>query len=387
MKRKNLILGFLALGILCVNVTNVSALQDNKVYKNLNKEVTGKEIRQTFCKSDEGTVVFPSSAKAGNIEIEYYCVYQDKDKVLDEINTKFYKDIQYVKEKYNIKEDLNNDNWKDYRNAIINVSVDYPETSQSILYNLAEIDGDFDIYENDEINNQIEILVKNYNTSSLSKANNKNEIAKELDLLIPNYSDNFGTIKNNSIARVGSSLNVRKASEYANRYATNPNKIDYYFFSHGDCTNFTSQILEYSGVQQAVYDSEYSGWWHKKIENLGIISEHKHSRSWTVADTFARYMGVTVKTTNIKQWVDNLNEGDFIALDKKNDGSWEHMGYVTSTRNYEVMINDPVNMVCIYTKKDIKVAQHTSNYNDWLSGTTNGWETYYRKAAYGRIRG
>ena len=50
---------------------------------------------------------------------------------------------------------------------------------------------------------------------------------------------------------------------YASAHATSPNTPDYYYFSHGDCINFVSQILEASGVSQDVYDSVYSGWWHK----------------------------------------------------------------------------------------------------------------------------
>lgn len=68
-------------------------------------------------------------------------------------------------------------------------------------------------------------------------------------------------------------------------------------------------------------------------------------------------------------------------------GSWDHMRYVTktaSTNNF--VVEDPINMVC-YNIPDIKIAQHSSDYHEWLSTSTNGWETYYRTGAYGRIRG
>lgn len=383
MKQKLLIMGAFALGFLSITTINVSALNDSKIYDG----VSGAELRQTLCQSKEGNVTFPNSVKAGTKDIELYCVYSNKDEVLNEINEKFYDTIQFVKQNYNIQENLNSDNWQEYRKAMINVSVDFPNVDSKILYSIAEIDGNFDIYENDEINNQIEKLAVRYNIAEKARGNEQNIIMEEIDSIIPNYSDNFGTIEKRIQPRVGSTLNVARATDYAIRYATSPNKSAYHYFNNGDCTNFTSQILEYSGVQQDVYDSEYSGWWHKTVTTLGIITSHKHSRSWTMADTFARYMGVTVKTTSIKNWAEGLYEGDFIALDKTNDGSWDHMAYVTERGTPDTaMADDPINKVCI-SFRDIKIAQHTSNYHEWISSSKNGWETYYTRASYGRVRG
>lgn len=386
MKRKILFMGVLTLGLLSINKISVSALENNKIYNNLDNEVSGSELRQTLCQSSEGSVVFPNSMKAGNVDIELYCVYANKNEVLNEINEKYSETIQFVKQNYDIEEDLNKDNWQDYRNAMINVSVDFPDVDSTILFNIAEIDGDFDIYENDEINNQIEELVSSYNAVQLTRGNEKLVIAEALDSIIPNYSDNFGTYENRIQPRVGKTLNVTAATAYATAHATNPNTPYYYYFSHGDCTNFVSQILEYSGVKQDVYDSETSGWWHKVYYNNGTTT-HKHSMAWTMADTFSKYMGVTVKTTSIKTWAEGLNQGDFVALDKTNDGSWDHMGYVTERGTPDTaMADDTVNNMCIYFR-DIKIAQHTSDYHEWISSSKNGWETYYRKGAFGRIRG
>ena len=110
---------------------------------NLDNEVSGSELRQTLCQSSEGSVVFPNSMKAGNVDIELYCVYANKNEVLNEINEKYSETIQFVKQNYDIEEDLNKDNWQDYRNAMINVSVDFPDVDSTILFNIAEIDGDF----------------------------------------------------------------------------------------------------------------------------------------------------------------------------------------------------------------------------------------------------
>ena len=49
-------------------------------------------------------------------------------------------------------------------------------------------------------------------------------------------------------------FSIPSAVSYATSYATSPNTPSYYYFSHSDCTNFMSQILEASGVSQEVYD-------------------------------------------------------------------------------------------------------------------------------------
>ncbi len=383
--KKSLLLLALISGLLFCGNNSVNALEDTKTYTYNNKNVTGKILKSQLCSSTIGDVTFPESLIAGNVDIELYCVYSNRDAVLQEINEKYTKTLNFVKTNYDIIEDLNNDNWQEYRNAMINVSVDYPNVDSVILYEIATIDAAFDIYENNEINNQIISLVEQYNILSFSITNSNSTLEEELDSIIPSYSENFGTFKKIQ-TKVGSTLNVTKATEYAIRHATSRNS-NYHSFTNGDCTNFVSQILEYSGVQQVVYESEHSGWWHTNNKILGVIDNHKHSRSWTVADTFSRYMGVTVNTTDIVSWAKGLSEGDFIALDKTNDGSWDHMGYVTktaSTNNF--VVEDPINMVC-YNIPDIKIAQHTSDYHEWLSTSTNGWETYYRTGAYGRIRG
>lgn len=103
--------------------------------------------------------------------------------------------------------------------------------------------------------------------------------------------------------------------------------------------------------------------------------------------SFARYMGVTVKTSDISSWANGLNEGDFIALDFEGNGSWDHMGYVTEkSSTNKAYVDDKDRGVC-FPIPDIKIAQHTSNYHKWISEEKNGWETYYGVGIYGRIRG
>lgn len=378
MNFKKKICGF----ILCLSLISaykVNAISDDKIYSYNGNSVTGKELKKNICQSDEGNVVFPDSIKYGNQDIELYCVYSDNNEVLKEINNKFKNTIQLIKERYNISDDLNENNWEDYRESMLNIYNDYDDIDEQTMLDIATIDGDFDIYENAYENEKIISLTAKPKTRS---AIVDNDIADEINLLTPNYSEILAPY---SFARVAKNFNVSKASEYADKYATKRNS-NYYYFHRGDCTNFASQILEYSGVKQVVYDSVGQGWWHKTEKQL-IGVKHTHSQSWTMSNTFARYMGVYVRTTDITEWANGLHQGDFIALDKNNDGSWDHIGYVrdVSSNRYS-HVDDPNNNMTI-SVRDVKIAQHTTDYNKWMSEKGNGWGTYYRKGAYGRVRG
>ena len=333
-----------------------------------------------ICKSDVGSVIFPDALKVDNKNIELYCVYDNKKSVLEEASKKYALAVDFVRKNYQIDE-LNESTWEKFRQSMRNVSIDYPDIDSKILYQIASLESVFDIYENDSVNDYIKELVSLRNTNIKLAS----EVSFDIDLETPHYSEKLVTNQKPSL-KVGASLNVAAATNYANTYATSPNTSSYYYFNNGDCTNFMSQILEAAGVSQVVYDSEYSGWWHKTQQIL-FYTKHTHSRSWTMANTFANYMGVTVRTTNISTWANGLNQGDFVALDFTNDGSFDHMGYVTAKSSTNTaMVDDAVNGVC-FNIPDVKIAQHTSNYNKWISDSGNNWETSYNSGAYGRIRG
>lgn len=242
----------------------------------------------------------------------------------------------------------------------------------------------FDIYENKDKNDRIISFVNENNlsislpASLLSVSNINNDIIyNELYDMLP-YTSSLVQSKNNEILcnynvnnnsgimpfAIVKSFDTTKGIAYAEKHATNRNTPTYYSFSNGDCANFTSQILENGGVKQTVYDNVSQGWWHKTSKVLGI-TKHTHSQAWSMADTFARYMGVSNKTTNHKTFASNLRAGDFITLDFKTDGDWDHMGFVTKRDS----------SAGSYGYVDYKVAQHTSDYHAWTSSSTNGWET------------
>lgn len=401
MKMKKLFLLFIVLLTLIVSPKYVSALE--KTYLDGEKNLTKEEYLKTLCKNDIEEVKHPNALSVAGKQIDLYCSFNNRDVALEKMLTKYADAISYMRTYIQIPTEINDSNWQELRNATFSIYEKGLEIPERIVYQLSSIDSFFDIYENDDVNQNIVSLVKEYTSMKAvnQKVSSLNSILNKLDEIVPNYSDNFVTIApmftNTStqgvvVPMVGSSLNVAAATAYANTWASSRNTGSYYSFSNGDCTNFVSQILEASGVQQVVYNSVGSGWWHKKTTScywVGLIyacsTNHTHSQSWTMADTFSRYMGVTVSTTNLLTWSQGLRQGDFIALDKTNDGSWDHLGYVTDTSGVIYSYDVPDKGYCL-AYSNFKVAQHTSDYNLWASNSGNGWETY-TSGRYGRVRG
>ena len=128
-----------------------------------------------------------------------------------------------------------------------------------------------------------------------------------------------------------------------------------------------SQILEAGGVKQIVYNDVAKGWWHKRTEtHLGPIDSH--SQSWATAWVFANYQGKYMKTNSLRTFSGKLLPGDFIGLDEAGDGDVNHVGFVTHTGTYNTYNGKYY--------KDFKVAQHTSDYCEWVSAEKNHWEDY-----------
>lgn len=169
------------------------------------------------------------------------------------------------------------------------------------------------------------------------------------------------------------SFSVSKATAYAKSWAWSRNTAKYHSFFNGDCANFTSQIKEAGGVNQVSSTSVWSGRWHKLDQGT-----HKHSRSWTMADSFKKHFGYTYKFDNFNLFSQQIRPGDFIGQDIEKDGLIDHVGYVTMT-GMSGIYNDKY-------YKDFLVAQHTSDYHRWVSHSWNGWETAEGKAAYYILR-
>lgn len=306
-----------------------------------------------------------------------------QEKALNKVKEKCANIIGEIKNFYGLDE-LSEKNWEVYYTSLITIlddSKDRLNISEGD-YEYRLLSAFFDIYENKFKNDKIRNLLI-YDLNAIEFTDNEEQnieeiIAENLPYDASFSKEYFSKIEEIEKAKVSrATFNVDMAVVYASNYATYPNEPSYYYFSNGDCTNFVSQILEAGGVSQEVYDSSYSGWWHK-YNPKAWFDKHTHSRSWTKADVFARYMGVSMTTNSHRHFSKSLKRGSIIGYDRQSDGDWEHMAFVTSTDGYEGS----------YGYYDYKVAQHTSGYNAWTSKEENHWEDIGKNGGtYGRIRG
>ena len=342
----------------------VFAYANTNIEENTPYSISDNELTQ------RSTTIFGENEKL-------YIEFSNSESAIEKIYDSQKEFINNISDYCNI-EKLNCDNWEEFRTAFYKYVDEKGITDSSNEYK--DLVYFFDIYENKDKNDEIVSFVKENNlkvVSPVSSFSKNNDAIDELCEMLPYTSDlvqsknndmlcNFNVYNNSDITPfvVINSFDTTKGIAYAEKHATNRNTPKYHSFSNGDCANFTSQILENGGVKQTVYDDASKGWWHKTSKVLGI-TKHTHSQAWSMADTFARYMGVSNKTKNHKTFAASLRAGDFITLDFKSDGDWDHMGFVTKRDS----------SVGSYGYIDYKVAQHTTDYNAWTSSNTNGWET------------
>ena len=338
----------------------------------------------------------------GNVETYLYSSFDNQSDSLDKLKEKAPHLLDAIKTEYSL-ETISELNWSEYYSNL-NDYVDlvapaewYDQYYDEIKY----AESFFDIYENEDQNNEIIEMLEEKKEADVTQSILTDE---EFIYLLPYDSDFVEYFKNNEVIteilrensfsgvlhdlnsdmvmyntsidnKVGvratknkdvylSGTSIALANEYATRYAENYNK-EYAYYKGKDCTNFVSQILRYTGIQMEYSGNDNSdeGWWYK--------GKNKHSKSWTVANTFAKYMGVGKKFSNHDEFSQYVQVGDFISSDTNDDGDWNHMGYVTQTKN----IKDGTSYY------DYKVAQHSSNYYKWVSEKENHWENNSGKYA------
>lgn len=322
---------------------------------------------------DIGQITSGGTVSVYGIDNNLFVEFVDPEKAISDLHKKIPNLLHLLSLEYSLDK-LTSTNWQAYQSAMYSYfdSDNKPSNYTESNVEFRTLRAFFDMYENTDKNKEILRLGE-----ELSKTRDGD--VTELALLLP-YTEPLAAefAEKNAMKASRAPLLVDEAIKYATEYATSPNKPTYYYFSNGDCANFVSQILEHAGVSQVVYDSEYSGWWHTRTSGfLGIGYTHKHSRSWTMADTFSRYMGIVYTTTSNRSFSENIEAGSIIAADFDSDGDWDHMGFVTDTSSY----------VGTYGYYDYRVAQHTSNYHGWASLETNGWDTIEDDdGTYARIR-
>lgn len=320
-----------------------------------------------------------------NDNFELLPTFDSPDKALQNVKGQASNALGLLEGTFDLDE-LSDSNWKDYQEALEAMldREDCPEWYSEENDELWILRTFFDIYENDEDN--AEILKCASCLAEAKKLHVKDEelrLSQDLADLLPDQGvlqrDNEKEAPHNEVAyaaKASGTYNATKAIAYAKKHATSINNHVYAYFKNGDCTNFASQILEQAGVKQVSNTSVYKGWWHKrKILPRSIVS-HTHSRSWTVADTFCRYMGVGYKTKNHAAFSQKIKAGDFIAADWSSDGKYDHVGFVAGKGRKTAQ-----------GYYDYLVAQHTSNYLRWASSSSNGWDNTTKKGGtLARIR-
>ena len=307
-----------------------------------------------------------------------YCTFADEDYALRQLRSRVPNTLNLISSKHSLKE-INKSNIDEYK-KILNSLSDNSEFFQNDE-ELQNFKSFIDIYEGYNRNEKLLEKVK--------ALENKNKLSKEdkieIGMLLPYYAPlavEASSYIQEQLGALRSTLpDLNAAVRYAEKYAWTPNVSEYgvakqKFVIDADCTNFVSQILHASGVSQVVYGNENYGWWHRK----NWFGGHDYSISWINADVFARYMGVGYTTTNHQSFAQNIIVGDFIAFDRESNGTWDHMGFVTYRDNSERWYNGK------YYQNYI-VAQHTSNYNMWVSEEQNHWEFIGdNNGRYGRVR-
>lgn len=342
-----------------------------------NNAINAQEDSVTTCQGDffaqYGDIDAARTIIINGVENPLFCEFVDPSSALNNLKNAESTSLKEIALNYDLEE-LSSDNWEEYQAA------SYDSGSQTLV-------DFFDIYENTKKNNEaVEFANSMASTYALDSDLEESDLG-QLSFMLPYFSPlaegyNASTNAGSGISMHATLPNVSAAVSYAERYAWNANTAQYKDFDGTDCTNFVSQILEAGGVSQDSYTNENYGWWHRVVNG-----RHEHSISWIRSDTFARYMGVGYTTNRIMNFSMNIQVGDAIALDNNSDGDWDHMGFVTykASRPGSYTLD---NMILTYT--DFIIAQHSSNYNSWVSENHNNWDrydwTFGGRGTYGRVR-
>lgn len=326
-------------GMLFLGITNVSAsetfIQDDIVYDSFDS------YKETLCQNSKefGDIIFRENGEYNNQNIYYYCEYSDPKQALNNLKEKYSLEFNAIKNENNFEE-LNENNWESYYNVV-------KKSNRADVHNILVF---FDTYENTEKNDEITSLI---NTSSYRS---NNGVSEKLSQILPDYNNiSTATPYDNQV------FNVKAGVNYAENWAWDYNP-GFRNFGDNDCTNFVSQVLQNGGYNHVNGINKYFGWWYNNNSN---------SNSWSSADKFIKYWGVRMSTTSFEDFSKLISVGDFIFQDLGNDGDYNHAGFVTYKSN-TFGVHDAGNMSMRYY--DFIVAQHSKNYNKWVSESDNNWE-------------
>lgn len=342
----------IAIGLSCamtfVTCSSVMAAEADptslEVKETMRNIIDKNEVLESYDK-----LISPTSLSLDNNEIPLYVTFNSQKDSLMKFKSEFSTELDLIKSTFQL-DDINEKNYMNYFSHVITLT----DSNAINIERGNEMQEFFDIYENKYQNDEIISKVE----SSKKTRSNNDEIKEEIILLMPSYFDNDE--KSRSLRSNVGMPNLTGAINYAKKYATSPNPA-YRYFNGADCTNFVSQILNNGGIKQVSSTSKTSGWWYQSSNN--------YSYSWTVANTFSKYMGRTRYNVTWNTFKSKLVKGSFIGKDNTDDGDLNHMAFITDIKS---------------DKSQVQIAQHTDNYLKWSNST--GWTNIGSKAVYYLVR-
>lgn len=310
-----------------------------------------------------GDVIMPTAYKVKDEVIYSYCEFENQEDAINIAYSKFNDVFDYIENSYSI-EKINIKNWSKYYELLLE------DDNQSFNISTQLLLGFFDILENKEKNDDIRESVRLLN--SLKETESSSQYLRRLYENLPYYNADF-LIKNDMIFdnySKNNTFSISKGLKYAEKYAWSANVSKYGRPDGGDCTNFASQILENGGYSQVWGINTHFGWWYKNNN-----SNFTYSWAWANANSFAKYWGIQYSTNDFYAFSKKVKKGNFIILDSNNDGDYNHAGFVTqTTKNYKKYQINNSSICTIVEFNDFKVAQHSKDYNELVSGDDNNWE-------------
>lgn len=142
-------------------------------------------------------------------------------------------------------------------------------------------------------------------------------------------------------------FNVKAANAYATKWRNSPNPA-YIYFSGNDCANFASQIKRAGGSAMT------KGWFYRSRNNY----RKNISESWRIATSFAKYWGLTNRTTSLATFASRVHVGSFVGISNVR-GQVSHIGYVHIVSSQKTKYHNTWYRL-------FGITQHTKNYAGWV---------------------
>lgn len=376
----------------------------------------GEEINQL------GRVSYSKGVKIDGTDYRLYPEFEDADHAVSELEKAAKNGMDYLRTNYDL-EALSNNNYEEYQACVCEaLGEENVYTNEALEDELYLIDGFLDIYENGDDNREILEAVASvdgnfagttvaetaeatselqlalpYNTGAdkaietaaeeiaadveqeydvtfvkpgeavqeeLSSLNQPGEVCQLGTLAASNRNPQTELLTYSG----NSAFKPKKGIAYAKKYApTKKGNPKYKYFDGADCTNFVSQIKRAGGVKDHVEWSSGVNPFIRK-DSSWYYNNGSYGAIWVNANKFAKFFGVKYKTKNFATFSTKVKKGSFITEDKKGDGNWDHMAFVTVTTTTKKKYKN-------ITYNDFKVSQHTNDYHAYVSEKVNKWET------------